>query len=317
MKKSTIFWGVFLISLGILMLCYTLNTFAGRDFSFIIHLWPLFIIFWGVSLIKMPDIARKILSAINALFLALFIFAIISSGWHFSRNIIFNWRGHHITGNCSDSSYHGSSSYSIPMNESIKSGEIILDMAAGQYKVSDTTSNLFDYSGRGIRYKCDFSKDSSAKAIVHISSPADINFFDDNDNDDDGNRLNLKLNRNVIWDMNLNVGASDSKLDLKPFKIRNININCGASAFKLKMGDPVEDQKINIDAGASDIKLEIPFTTACRINSSTGLSGEHFNDFVDKGSYFETENFDAGTKKLFINISGGVSSFKVVRVKNN
>ena len=206
------------------------------------------------------------------------------------------------------------------MNGSIQTGEIIIDMGAGNYNVSDTTSNLFDYTGRGIRYKCDFTKDSLSKAFVHISTPTEINFFDDNDNDNDndndGNRLNLKLNKNVLWDMNVNVGAADSKLDLKQFKIRNVNINCGASALKLKMGDPVEDQKINIEAGASDIKLEIPYNTSCRINSSTGLSGEHFNDFMDKGSYFETENFDTGQKKLYINISGGVSSFKVVRVKS-
>ena len=83
MKSSSIFWGVFFVSLGALLL---LNQFEAinADLGGIVRFWPVLIILFGVSLLNLPDIAKKIVSGAAGLFLALLIFGgitfIISAG---------------------------------------------------------------------------------------------------------------------------------------------------------------------------------------------------------------------------------------------
>ena len=70
---------------------------------------------------------------------------------------------------------------------------------------------------------------------------------------------------------------------------------------------------IDIEAGASDITVEIPKAMGCRIDASTGLSSNDFEGFTKVNNSYFSPDFEKATKKIFINISGGVSDFEVVR----
>lgn len=71
MKSSTIFWGVFLISLGILLLLRQFGIW-DVDLGDMFDFWPSLLIIWGISLLKIGDLAKQILIAITALLLAVF-----------------------------------------------------------------------------------------------------------------------------------------------------------------------------------------------------------------------------------------------------
>lgn len=80
MKTYIIFWGVLLISLGIAL---TLNNFEllNFDFSFALKMWPIILIIWGLTFLKISEILKKILAAISALFLTLLFIALIKFDW--------------------------------------------------------------------------------------------------------------------------------------------------------------------------------------------------------------------------------------------
>ena len=62
MSKKQVYWGVFLITIGGFLLIHSFGM-LNCDFSMFIRLWPMFFIFWGISLLKLPDLFKKILSA--------------------------------------------------------------------------------------------------------------------------------------------------------------------------------------------------------------------------------------------------------------
>jgi hypothetical protein len=71
MKSSTIFWGVFLISLGILLLLRQFGIWDA-DLGDLFDLWPSLLIIWGISLLKIGEKAKLLIVALTALLLALF-----------------------------------------------------------------------------------------------------------------------------------------------------------------------------------------------------------------------------------------------------
>jgi hypothetical protein len=71
MKSSKIFWGVFLVSLGTLLLIRQFGVW-DVDLGDLFNLWPSLLIIWGVSLLKIGEIAKLSLIAITALLLAVF-----------------------------------------------------------------------------------------------------------------------------------------------------------------------------------------------------------------------------------------------------
>lgn len=80
MKAYIIFWGVLLISLGISLI---LNNFdlLSFDFSFVFKLWPIILIIWGLTFLKIGEILKKLLAGISAIFLTLLFIALIKFDW--------------------------------------------------------------------------------------------------------------------------------------------------------------------------------------------------------------------------------------------
>ncbi|MBI5323909.1 MAG: hypothetical protein HZB41_01280, partial [Ignavibacteriae bacterium] len=84
-KTKSIFWGVFLIFLGIFFLMNELNMW-NYDLSVIQYFWPLLLVIWGISILKIPGIAKKILASLAAILLALFIMSLVTHHWSCNVN---------------------------------------------------------------------------------------------------------------------------------------------------------------------------------------------------------------------------------------
>ncbi len=90
MKNSTLFWGVFLIILGLLLLLNQMDILSvslGSVFKF----WPIILIIWGVSLLRLPDIYKKVLLGLTALLLAIFVSGLFSFDRHDFKHFHIRW----------------------------------------------------------------------------------------------------------------------------------------------------------------------------------------------------------------------------------
>ena len=128
------------------------------------------------------------------------------------------------------------------------------------------------------------------------------------------NKAIVKLNKNLVWDLDIDVGAADIKMDLRDFKIRSVEIDGGASVIKLILGDLYEETKVNIDAGASSIQVRIPEGSACELNTDVTLATKNIKGFnkVASGMYV-TPNFSESSNNIVIDVDVAVSTLKIER----
>ena len=129
-----------------------------------------------------------------------------------------------------------------------------------------------------------------------------------------GNRVMLRFNPGVPWDMRFSVGASRIDLDLSPFAIERATVQAGASQVRIRLGDHADETRLSVSSGVSTVRILIPRASACEISTDSPLSRKSFREFVrsSEGTY-RTENFASAAKRVFVRLESGVSNLTVVR----
>jgi len=308
MNKSSVFWGTFLIMLGGLFLLRSINT-LDSDFSIFIRLWPVFLIFWGLSIIHFPQIAKNILAGLSAVFLALFIFAIFSHGWSFTKTNIFRWQNNNKIDK-DEQVYEFSKQKVINFDTTVTAADLKINFGAGNLQIGNKDDNSILINGSDFNLEHENILGNSNRVALSVSSPGDDAILDRIQGEFG---LEILLNRNIEWYIQSNVGAADVDFDFSELNTPKISVDCGASDIELKLGAIAKTQEIFIDCGASDIKIKIPELSGCRIIAETFLSDEDFDGFEKKGNVWQTKNIYHAGNIIDINLDGGVSSFKVIR----
>lgn len=303
MKTSNIFWGVFFISIGGLVL---LGNVTDLNFTWnsAWKFWPMVLILIGVSILVKNEIGKGIVAGLAALVLALTIYASISA----TTNLIDNDFEINFGDEAAifDTTYF-SQEYSV----SIKTATLNFSGGAGGFKMLTPTDKLLDFRTEGVRENFNLERndlDSHSEIKFEMKSNQSIKLGKNNYK----NNVELSLNSNPEWDLNFDVGAASLDLDLTQYKVNNLDIDMGAAALNLKFGDLADVTRFKLDAGASDIDILIPDSVGCEIKSDAALSSKNYEGFsrVSKDVY-RSENFDKYAKKIYIDIDCGVSSIDV------
>lgn len=303
MKYGKIFWGILLVTLGIL---FAFRNFGMIDFSThtIFRLWPLLLVFWGIAIIPLKPMVKFILTLIAIIIAVVFLLKSPTREYHW-----FNWH-HDKDYSQIDESEMIEQHFAEAFDSGILFAKLNLDVAAGEFQIENTCVDLFEFTNEGNSVSYDVSTDREHdKAIVEIH----------NEGIQIGNKKfreesSLSLNEQPVWDLDIDVGAADMKMDLRPFKIESIEIDGGAAAIDIKVGDMMEETRVSIDAGASSIKIKIPESSACEVKFQTFLSSQELDDFIKiKKGLYQTPNFSSSANKIYIDVEAAVTSLKIVR----
>ncbi len=309
MKFRNLFWGVLLVTIGLM---FVLRNFEIIDFSWrsFLGLWPMLLILWGVSILPVKDLFKVVLA-----------FLIITGSVIY---VVQDTQYNHWEFNAFDHSYssdqdedfveedhqwkdqHFTESYDASV------AKVVLDFeaAAGTFYISDTTSEMLDFSSRGTigNYYMEARDEDSVRYInisheenVHIKGPYK-------------NNANLRLNILPIWDMDIDVGAAKMDMDLRPFKISKLDIDGGASSIKLRLGEQDINSRINIEAGMASIIIRIPESAGCHLETSNVLSSRNIKGFIrQEDDTFITPDFEESTQKIYVDIETAFSKFTIKR----
>lgn len=291
------FWGFFLLTLGFL---YMLDKYADlhlyATFDSLFDLWPLILIFWGISVLVKGTFFRPIISILFGIFAALLFYGWISPTFDDDENY--------------QEDTYSIERYESEYNDSISTAFLKINSGIGKLRIEHTTLALARLIAKsdGINYSFKtFYRDSSASVkIKMLESSFDI--FDS-----DFNNIEVKLNENPVWNIRLNLGATSSKLYLDKFKIKSFDMNTGASKSYIKFGSLYDSVNVSIDAGASSLKIAIPKEAGCMVDGETALFSKSLEGFEKMNGIHKTRNFEEAEIKFFITIDGGVSKLKIVR----
>lgn len=304
MKTSNIFWGVFFLAIGGLLL---LGNFTDLNFSWdsAWKFWPMVLVLIGLSILVKNQLGKNIVGGLAGLVLALTLYASFSATtnlFHNDFNFVFD-----------DDDYNGSNDTTYlyqAYNDSIQTATLNFNGGAGDFKMLTPTEKLAEFRTEG--YEGNYKLKSN-----DIGTHSEVDFDMKNTKIKIGknnykNKVEMSLNSKPEWEINFNVGAAAVDLDLTPYKVNKVDIDMGAAALNIKFGDLADVVRFKIEAGASDINILIPDSVGCEINSDAALSSKNYEGFnkINKDIY-RTENFNTAKKKMYIEIDCGVSSIDV------
>lgn len=311
MKMKNLFWGFLFITLGILIL---LNNFTSISFYWINFwkLWPVFLILLGTSFLFKQPLLRGLLVSLTAIALAVSLFVTVVSGWRvLDDKIVVNF-GEGIEISDEDFDDWEVKNFYEDYKLQIEFASLHFKAGGGAFTLADTSSYLVEAEAKGFKEDFTLSRsDNENESSIHFTKERTRFSITKGKIK---NRINFKLNPNPVWNLDFDLGAASTELDLRPFKVKEAIFDVGAAFLKIKLGDLNDSSFIRIDAGASSIEIEVPESSGCEIKTDVSLSSKKFRDFNKiKNDLYRTENFDTSDKKIFIDIDSGVSSIRVSR----
>lgn len=299
-KYNHIFWGSFFIFLGILYLLKQI-TQVNLEFHYIKNFWPIFIISIGLFYLNLPRFIKYIISSINGLLVGLMLFSFLNTSYcKYDVKINEN----------QTKTVEVAPTFKLPIDSAFTEYFLNIDYGAGELKIFDKSIDLIEVYNSKPQNLFTISKEDSIPNHIDLSSNTEVNI-----NDKILEREGIiKLNPEVVWNLDANLGAVSSFFDLSDYKIRTLNINSGASSIGVKIGERLDSSNINIECGASKIEVLIPYNSGCIITTNSSLSKNRFKDFKEiSEDTYQTENYLNSVNKIHIFFEGGVSKFIVKR----
>ncbi len=308
MKNSNLFWGGILVALGVLFILNNLD-FLNFNWWSIFELWPMLLILLGVTLLPLKNSLKLILTFIV---LAITIFMLFTNtSFTHKRSYRYNWNFSDKYDYDYDRDYtRTDQTYYEKYSSEIEEATLDIEAVAGEFIIRGNTDRLFEFkqdgnigpyvfsaNRKGNHQYLDLSLENSNIRMRRLRNDVDI-----------------QLHKNPVWNIKLGSGAAKIDMDLSKYKVRDIDIEGGASSTYVKIGERQTRVDVKIASGASSISIAIPEDSGCELTTHTVLSSKNFKDFnkLKKGLY-QTDNFERASNKIYIDIDAAVTSLKVRR----
>jgi LiaI-LiaF-like transmembrane region len=305
MKTSSIFWGTLLIVLGLLVL---INNFSPINLNWgnLWQFWPVILVLFGISMLIKNKAGKGLITGAAAVILAIIIFTSIKFSTDFVDNdfeIVFDDEGEY---NFSETVYKES------FDSSISKAKLFLNAGAGSFNIGSPTDEMIYVKTVGVENNFSFTTSKSDSAIkIKLNMKKTMFHFGKGKYK---NKVDISLNEKPLWDLNFDIGAAAVKLDLTKYKIKYVDVNMGAASLEVKLGALTETTKFYVDAGASKIDISVPEKVGTQIKMDAVLSSKNIKGFKSlKSGLYRTEGFNEAEKKIFIDLSTGVSSINIRR----
>ncbi len=312
MKFRNLFWALILIAIGLMFL---FSNFGWLDFHWVSiwRLWPLIFIFWGISILPIKDVVKFILVIAFIALSFIFFNQITEPRWSFSIHD-HNWSWSDDWDE-DESDSQRTFSYStqiltVEMDTIPHKAVLKMDAAAGKFKIDGETSEMLSFRKEGDigDYSLTTNK-VDGKTLINISLEKNRKVRRVKKN-----YVEIKMNRDMVWDLDFDIGAAAVTMDLSEFKIDTAKIEAGAASLEIKLGSLQPQTYFTYSAGASSLEVMIPKESACEIHSESVLVSRDFEGFIKKGDgIYQTTNYPEGTNTIILKIESAVSSLKVER----
>jgi hypothetical protein len=123
----------------------------------------------------------------------------------------------------------------------------------------------------------------------------------------------VNLNEDIPLSLNLETGASDTRVDLSDLRVTDLRLQTGASSSEITLPANAGHTKAVIRSGAASVKVRVPDGVAARIKAGGGMADIQVNKsrFPRVGGVYQSEDYATAENKVDIDIETGVGSISV------
>jgi hypothetical protein len=117
----------------------------------------------------------------------------------------------------------------------------------------------------------------------------------------------------VPFDLRLDGGASQARIDLRDTRLRRLEIKTGASETTVLLPRAAGVTDVRAQAGAASLTFEVPVGVAARIRSKVALGSSQIDQvrFPHMGDGFQSTDYATAENRVDLDIEGGVGSIRV------
>jgi hypothetical protein len=129
----------------------------------------------------------------------------------------------------------------------------------------------------------------------------------------EGLQWNVGLNREIALQLELETGASESRLNLQDLMVTELTVKTGASSSTITLPANAGQTRVVVQSGAASVDLFVPQGVAGRIRVQSGLAGIQIDPtrFPRTAYGYETPGFESATNKVDISVETGVGSVTI------
>lgn len=299
--------GVTFIFIGVIWMMAKLGYINFSILGAVIDLWPLVFVVIGINIIF-----RRV-AYIGLLTWVGFLTAIVAYGMYFQpQDRWFDSSDFDMNTNVSIGNAKTISD-SIPRegNESVKEGNLELNLSAADLNMGVSEDQLIDYVIPDQIVDTQFDVNSntakfkfSEKNNLNLERLARKNMSYD-----------LYLSKDLLWYIDVNMGAADCNLNLSKVPVRDLEINGGAGDFDLELSDLQEKAEVSLNMAAGDANLVVPENVGVKVSVNGVVSDHNFSDqgLVKVGDDYETPNYDSAERTIYIEINSAASDITLER----
>jgi hypothetical protein len=313
MKYKHLFWAIILISIGLLFLLGNFGIINFNWFSFW-RLWPLILIFWGIAVLPLKDVYKfSLLIGFVVLTIVFFNKIDKTRPWYLNFHHGFNDEDFKIWDSESDNETtynYKDQKLVVPYDSLSVKGSLNLDAAAGNFAISGNTNDFLAFSKSGDigNYELTSSDLKGVKSITLKMNEGSVR------HNIKKNSVEIRLNKKPSWNLSLNIGAAEMKMDLSEYKLDTAEFNAGASSIEIKLGDKTPLTVVNFDAGASSITVKVPKTSGCQVSSESFMVSKEFEGLEKvRDNVYQSPGFAASKSKILITVKTAISKIRIER----
>ncbi len=312
-------FGIFLLTVGIVWLLSMAKIVTMSTLYALVTLWPLLLIAIGIGVIFRKNVIIRLLTWI------VLVAVIISYGYFVKPKtpaifmdldigrVDLHYDSDDVSSNDKNTEI-GTNNVSYEKPPQTEKCKLKLNMGATKLTVDSHTDKLFDAS-LGRLVKCSKSEDNNGKN-VYIKVESESMTFKDLDELESHAEAEsrLHLDKNVLWDIDLDTGVMSSALDLSDIKVERLNVETGLSKVKIYLGS--YDTQINMEADLSKVDLVLPEDTGIRIKLDGTLSNTNINGsgWTESDDWRYSPDYESKSHKIEADISMSMGKLNVSNI---
>jgi hypothetical protein len=126
-------------------------------------------------------------------------------------------------------------------------------------------------------------------------------------------RWDLKLNDTRPIDLQINVGAGESRLVLGSLNLRGIDIQMGVGQLTLDLaGIPTHDYDVNIRGGVGEARIHLPHDVGIVAEVKGGLGDVKTGPLVKRDGRYVSQHAESAATVVRFDIRGGIGAIHII-----
>ena len=219
-----------------------------------------------------------------------------------------------LTGCVIDGHHGGPTQYSSE-NVELDDSELVrldLNMGAGDLRITDGAAKLvradFAYSVPSWKPEIRYTR-SGKQGVLRISQPGKNHATFGNTK----YSWDLQLNKKVPFNLDLNFGAGQAKLDLSSIDLRGLELNMGVGKLDVDLrGTPKQSYNVSIHGGVGEATVRVSADSAVWAEAPGGIGGINVRGLQHEDGHWVSSSYDREGNKIRIDVQGGIGQVNII-----